>query len=327
MLLLVRLIVPLETQHVLPEALELTWIVPLGADAAFHMAEEVHNPSIVIPRSIMATMLLNGTCGFAMVIAILFCIGDVEKAMSSPTGYPFMEIFLNATHSVAGAAVMSSIITILGACATVGLFASTSRLTWSFARDRAFPFWRTLSKVPSPHVWCVFMKRRRLKTGIQVDSRSSVPLWSIVLTTTISFLLAFIVIGSPTAFNDIVSLSVSGLYSSYLMAAVLLLYRRCTSGFKMPDSSENLPALANTTGAELVWGPWRIPGIWGILNNSFAICYLLVVWFFSFWPPMYSPTAATMNYSSLVTGSVFIFSIIYYFIHGHKEYNGPIVEI
>src|SRR4051812_35001303 len=111
------------------------------------MSEEVHNPSLVIPRSIMLSIVLNGITGFAMVIALLFCIGDLDAALSTPTGYPFMEIFLQATNSVAGSAVMSSIITVLAACATVGLLASTSRMTWSFARDHGLPFWRTLQKV------------------------------------------------------------------------------------------------------------------------------------------------------------------------------------
>jgi amino acid transporter len=115
------------------------------------MAEEVPDPSIVVPQSVMFTMLVNGSCGFAMLIAVLFCMGDVEKAMHTPTGYPLMEIFQQATKSVIGAAVMSSIIAIMGICATVGLFASTSRVTWSFARDRGLPFWRTISKVRRGH--------------------------------------------------------------------------------------------------------------------------------------------------------------------------------
>lgn len=111
------------------------------------MSEETHNPSVVVPRSIMISMLVNGTTGFAMLLAVLFCMGDVEKALASPTGYPFMEIFLQATGSMPASAAMASIITILAICATVGLLAGTSRVFWSFARDRGLPFWRTLSKV------------------------------------------------------------------------------------------------------------------------------------------------------------------------------------
>lgn len=139
-------------------------------------------------------------------------------------------------------------------------------------------------------------------------------------------MLGLINIGSASAFNNIVSISISGLYSSYLIAAALLLYRRCTSGFSIPDASE-LPALANTSGRELVWGPWHLPGAWGIANNTLSCVYLVVIWFFSFWPPGTPATAQTMNYSPLVTGAVFLFSVVYYYFWAHKEYQGPIVEM
>jgi len=113
------------------------------------MSEEIHNPSLVVPRSIMLSILLNGTTGFAMVVALLFCIGNVDNALSSNTGYPFIEIFQQATNSVSGSAAMASIVTSLAVCATVGLLASTSRMFWAFARDHGLPFWRTLEKVLS----------------------------------------------------------------------------------------------------------------------------------------------------------------------------------
>jgi choline transport protein len=113
------------------------------------MSEEIHNPSLVVPRSIMLSILLNGTTGFAMVMALLFCIGNMENALSTPTGYPFIEIFLQATNSVGGSAAMAAIVTSLAVCATVGILASTSRMFWSFARDHGLPFWHTLERVSS----------------------------------------------------------------------------------------------------------------------------------------------------------------------------------
>ncbi|SLM36313.1 choline transport protein [Lasallia pustulata] len=276
----------------------------VGADGAFHMSEEIHNPSIVVPRSIMLSIVLNGIMGFAMIVALLFCLGNIDAALSTNTGYPFMEIFLQATNSVSGSATMAAIVTILALCATVGLLASTSRMFWSFARDRGLPCWQTLQKV---------------------DSRASVPIWSIAITTIISCLLALINIGSSTAFNDIVSLSIAGLYSSYLIAASLLLYRRCTGAIQLKSDSGN--GLINTPGSRLCWGPWRIAGVFGIANNAFACLYLTFLLIFSFWPPTTPTTAKTMNYSSLVTGVVVIFSVGYYFAYARKEYKGPVVEV
>ncbi|MCJ1361288.1 hypothetical protein MMC16_000386 [Acarospora aff. strigata] len=276
----------------------------VGADGAFHMAEEIHNPSVVMPRSIILSIIINGSLGFGMTIALLFCLGDIDAALQSNTGFPFMEVFRSATNSVGGAATMAAVVTILALCATVGILASTSRMFWSFARDRGLPFWRTLQRV---------------------DSRTTVPLWAVAVTTVIACLLALINIGSAAAFNNIISLSVAGLYSSYLIATSLFLYRRCTGGVKL--SSDSPTGLANTAGARLVWGPWRLPGVLGIINNVFACIYLIVILFFIFWPPVTPTTAKTMNYSSLVTGTVVIFSIAYYFLFAKKEYMGPVVEV
>ena len=61
---------------------------------------------------------------------------------------------------------------------------------------------------------------------IQIDARASIWLTSIAISTINSCLLVLINIGSSTDFNDVVLLVISCLYSSYLIACVLLLYRR-----------------------------------------------------------------------------------------------------
>lgn len=117
------------------------------------MSEEIANAPVLVPRSIMLSVAINGTLGFSMLIALLFCLGDIDTALESPTGFPFMGIFLQATGSVAGTATMGSIITAMGISTSVGMLASTSRQFWSFARDRGIPGWRIWSKVRR-QPWC-----------------------------------------------------------------------------------------------------------------------------------------------------------------------------
>jgi amino acid transporter len=45
------------------------------------MSEEIENAALNVPRAIFTTMVLNGAMGLAMMIAILFCIGDAEKVL------------------------------------------------------------------------------------------------------------------------------------------------------------------------------------------------------------------------------------------------------
>ena len=111
------------------------------------MSEEIQNAAVVVPRSILISIVLNGILGFAMVIALLYCLGDIDTALSTSTGYPFMEIFQQAVQSTTGAALMTALIIILGTCANVGVMASASRQLWSFSRDRAIPGWRIFQQV------------------------------------------------------------------------------------------------------------------------------------------------------------------------------------
>ena len=164
---------------------------------------------------------------------------------------------------------------------------------------------------------------------LQVDKQTTVPVWSIAVTTVISCLLALINIGSSTAFNDVISMSVSGLYTSYLICASLLLYRRLTGGFTstFDPSSSSPPGLGYSSDAPLVWGPWHIPGIFGIINNIFACIYLTIILFFCFWPPVTPVVASTMNYTVVVTGGVVILSFFYYIFWARHEWKGPVVEV
>lgn len=61
--------------------------------------------------------------------------------------------------------------------------------------------------------------------------------------------------------------------------------------------------------------------------NTFACLYETVVIFFSLWPSERPVTAENMNYTVLVTGAVIVFSVVYYYLRGRKEYMGPVIEV
>ncbi|OKL57711.1 hypothetical protein UA08_06903 [Talaromyces atroroseus] len=278
----------------------------LGADAAVHMSEEIKNASRVVPGAMIFSLIMNGVLGFGMLLAILFCLGDVDTVLSTPTGFPFMAIFQQGVESLGGATAMSAIITALVICATISVVASASRMTWSFARDRGLPGWKWLSKV---------------------HSKSSIPVISIALTTTVSCLLSLINLGSSVAFNDVVSLTVDGLYTSYFIGNSLLLWRRI-SGHIKPYNSTSTHELTNVANAEsLTWGPWRIPEPFGTIINALGCLYMIIILFFSYWPTTMDPTPSTMNFSSLMVGATGIFSILYYIFWARRIYTGPVIEI
>lgn len=61
------------------------------------LAEEIQNAATVIPLSMGISTLLNGTLGFAILIALLFYMpSDIKDLLNTDTLYPFMDIYATA---------------------------------------------------------------------------------------------------------------------------------------------------------------------------------------------------------------------------------------
>ncbi len=86
-----------------------------------------------------------------MAITMCYCLGDLNSVLETPTGYPFIQVFYNATQSNAATNVMVTIIIITLAACCVSLVATCSRQLWSFARDKGVPFSDWLAFVRSSH--------------------------------------------------------------------------------------------------------------------------------------------------------------------------------
>jgi choline transport protein len=67
------------------------------------MAEEIHQPERMIPRSIMATIAIGLVSSLTYTIAMVFSISDFEAVTGSATGVPILELYYQATGSLAGA--------------------------------------------------------------------------------------------------------------------------------------------------------------------------------------------------------------------------------
>ncbi|KAI5777088.1 amino acid/polyamine transporter I [Geopyxis carbonaria] len=262
----------------------------MGIDGATHMAEEIENAAAVIPRSMLVTVALNGALGFAMLLATLFCLGDLDAAMHSPTGFPFIAIFEGALQSAPGATALVALVLVTVVSATVGVLATCSRMIWAFARERGLPFSSYIARV---------------------EPRTALPLYSIGLTVVLNLLLALINIGSTVAFNALTGLTIASFYASFTIAAVVMLHKRLTT----PES-------------QFRWGPFRLGRWWGPPVYVAAIVYSVIGWFFSFWPPTaVELTAQTMNWSSVVFGGTLILAMGYWAVWARRVYTGPIVEV
>lgn len=193
----------------------LAGILPLlGADAAVHMSEELRDASRTLPRSMIMTTIFNGAFGWIMVITLCFCIGDLTSVIESPTGFPFMAVFMNSTQSAKSATAMSVFIVAMTVFSNLTMVATASRQLFAFARDRAVPFSPWFSSVPAG--W-------------------DVPINSILTTFLITALLSLINIGSTVALNSITSLATTSILSSYIVSIGCMIWRRCTKSPLLPS--------------------------------------------------------------------------------------------
>ena len=127
----------------------------------------------------------------------------------------------------------------------------------------------------------------------------------VLITATVSASLQLINLGSTTAFQDLTSITVAGLYSSYLIAVSLLLWRRCRGNLvdhdedfrdahgssSSPDSHQHLRTrhrtLTNDSSLPLTWGPvsfeaWKLLGKWlTILDSGTSTALLEKPWIYS----------------------------------------------
>ncbi|KAK3716633.1 hypothetical protein LTR37_006263 [Vermiconidia calcicola] len=179
--------------------------VLIGYDCSVHMSEEVQDASIVLPKALIWSVVPNGLMALVMGATFIFCIGDVDEVLASPTYEPFIQVFFNATQSYAGATIMTLIIMIMLTSACISEVATASRQLWSFARDGGVPFSGWLSHV-SPG-W-------------------NIPIRAVFVSVLISTLLSLINIGSYVALNAINSLGVVSLLFSYTVTISCLVWRR-----------------------------------------------------------------------------------------------------
>ncbi|KAE9403316.1 putative amino acid permease [Gymnopus androsaceus JB14] len=176
-----------------------------GFDGAIHMSEEVRHAATAVPKIIVLSVVINAVLAFGFVIGLLYSVGNVQNALNTPTGFPIIEIFYQATGSAKAATAMMAALIIAFFCCTLGMVASVSRLTWAFSRDGGLPFSPFFAYV-SPHY--------------------NVPVRSICFVVVAVMLLSLINIASTIALDAILSLNILALYLSYLIPIGLLLFKR-----------------------------------------------------------------------------------------------------
>ncbi|KAK0948594.1 hypothetical protein LTR29_000226 [Friedmanniomyces endolithicus] len=184
-----------------------------GYDCAVHMAEEIKDSSKTLPQAIVFGVAVNGLMGLIMVITMCFTLGDTTSILATPTGYPFIQVFFNATNSYPATNTMTAIVVVVFISAVISEIATSSRQLWSFARDGGLPFSRWIAKI---------------------NHNANIPLNAVLVSLGITVLVSLINLGSTVALNAINSVTISALMSSYILTISCVVYRRL-SGQPLPS--------------------------------------------------------------------------------------------
>lgn len=258
----------------------------LGCDSAAHISEEVRDAAVTVPRTMFWSYILNGALGVVMLTTYLFCITDLTTALNDPSGYPVLWVFHNTT-SLAGANILSVITLVMLFAAAVSCNISTSRQTWSFARDSGLPFSKFLA---------------------HVDPKRQLPVRAIGFSCLCTCLLALINLGSNVAFNAIISLTLVSLMLTYMTSVGCVLFRR----FRHP---ELLPRAR-----------WSL-GRWGVPINIGGLAYSMHAFFWCFWPNATPVNVTSFNWALVMFLGLAIFANMYYWFKGRHVYKGPVVLV
>lgn len=170
-------------------------------DAPAHMTEEMKSASKEAPKAIILSVALGAVTGFAFLLTLCFCIGDINETANTSTGVPVIQIFYDSTGSKVGACFLASLISVIVIAAGNSLMAEGSRAVYAFARDCGLPFSKVFSKV---------------------DKKTHVPVNAVLLTLAVQLALDAIEFGTTTGFETVIAIATEGfckcvifLYQSY----------------------------------------------------------------------------------------------------------------
>ena len=157
------------------------------------MVEELKDARKQAPRAIVMSVYLGAITGFCFLVAMCFCIGDIEATATSSTGVPLIQIFYDSTGSVGGTCALTCLITVIVLVCANSLMAEGSRSVFAFARDRGLPFSTVLSKV---------------------ESKKRVPIYAILLSFVVQMAFNSIYFGTITGFNTVITVATEGFCKS-----------------------------------------------------------------------------------------------------------------
>lgn len=215
-------------------------------------------------------------------LAFMFSTNDLEAVSASTL--PILTVYQQALNNHSAATFFAVWLLVVYFGSLITIVAAQGRLTWAFARDNGLPFSNTLAKI-----------HPTLKMPVNATVTASV----------VVGVYGVIYIGSTTAFNSFISMSILALNITFAIPQGIVLFR---------GRDKVLP---NTRA-------FNLGGVLGPLCN--VVCVLWVsLYTVLFCLPTYLPAEVEdMNYVSVVVVGCVLIIIIMWVSGKNKTFTGPV---
>ncbi|KAK0214394.1 APC amino acid permease, partial [Armillaria fumosa] len=161
-------------------------------DSTVHISEEASNATIVVPWGIVLATGIAGVLGWAINMALAFCMGNDMQAIYD-SAQPMAQILFNG-FGQKGTLGIWAIIVLVQYMMGSSMLLAASRQTYAFSRDRALPFSNWLYRM---------------------NSYTGTPVNTVVFDAGFAILLGLLSFAGANAINAVFSVSVISLYVAY----------------------------------------------------------------------------------------------------------------
>jgi amino acid transporter len=256
----------------------------LAIDGATHIAEEVPAPGRNVPKAMGVTMLVGMITVIPWTLAFLFTTTDNSAVASS--AIPIHTVYLQATHSQTAATAFTTWILFVYSGALVSCMVTTGRLAYAFGRDGGIPFSSFFSRI---------------------HPRQKVPVNATMACFVFIILYGLIYIGSTTAFNSFISMSILSLNITYVAPQAIVLYRG--------------------RRAVLPQRHFRLGHYVGIFCNGFSTLWVAFISVIFCFPTSVPTTKGSMNYVSVVIFGILLAVLALWYGGKRKSFTGPVSQL
>ncbi|KAF5323197.1 hypothetical protein D9758_016727 [Tetrapyrgos nigripes] len=174
----------------------LSFLAPLWTicsfDSSVHISEEASNAATAVPWAIVYAIGIAGVLGWAINMALAFCMGTDLEALAN-ADQPMAAIFFNAFGTKGTLALWAFVVLVQYMMGSSMLLAA-SRQTYAFSRDGALPFSGWLYRM---------------------NGYTKTPVNTVVFDAFLALLLGLLVFAGDQAINAVFAISVTGLYIAY----------------------------------------------------------------------------------------------------------------